>query len=89
MHPIRKTLAWVLAFCLLLSLLPAVSAEGGETCAVTLTGNTGAVLTCNFTPRSAEVDDNDLAIVEIRGNTVRVLGREGARVFSKESVSNP
>ena len=78
MKPVRKCLAWALALCLLLSLLPAVTAEEAETCDLTLTGNTGAVVACSFTPISAEVDDNDLAIVEIRGTEVRVIAKENA-----------
>ena len=78
MKHIRKILAWALTVCLLLGLLPTVAAEAGEGCTVTLAGNTGAVVACDFTPLSASVDDNALAIVELRGNTVRVLGKDGA-----------
>ena len=76
MH-IRKLLALALCLCLILGLVPAVSAAG-ETLTPALTGNTGAVITCSSTPLSAEVDNNDLAIVEIRGNEVRVIGKDNA-----------
>ena len=76
MH-IRKLLAWALCLCLILSLVPAVSADN-ETLTPALTGNTGATITCSSTPLSAEVDNNDLAIVEIRGNTVKVIGKDNA-----------
>ena len=76
MH-IRKLLALVLCVCLILSMIPAVAADN-ETLTPALTGNTGATITCSSAPLSAEVDDNDLAIVEIRGNEVRVIGKENA-----------
>ena len=75
---IRKLLAWALCLCLILGVFPAVSAETNPSCTAVLTGNTGAVVTCSAAPLSAEVDDNDLAIVEIRGNEVRVIAKEGA-----------
>ena len=82
MRKFRSLAAWALALCLLIGLLPLsaapVSAETTETCTLELTGNTGAVLTCDFTPLSAEIDNNDLAIVEIRGNEVRVIAKAGA-----------
>ena len=78
MHTCKKCLAWALCLCLVVGMLPAVSAETGTACAPVLTGNTGAVVTCAEPPISAEVDDNSLAIVEIRGNQVRVLAKDGA-----------
>ncbi|MBR6377631.1 MAG: carbohydrate-binding domain-containing protein [Oscillospiraceae bacterium] len=79
MKHIKKLLAWVLALCLLAGLLPAALAEDAqEPCAVSLTGNSGAVVSCGSAPLSAELDNNDLAIVELRGSQVRVLGKAGA-----------
>ena len=103
MKTIRTVLAWALCLCLVLSLTPAVptlaadrvaasSAEDArldtETCAVTLTGNTGASVVCSFTPLSAEIDNNDLAIVEIRGDTVRVIARENAVGVARLTVES-
>ena len=74
MRKFRSLAAWALALCLLIGLLPLsaapVSSETTETGTLNLTGNTGAVLTCDFTPLSAEIDNNDLAIVEIRETDV-------------------
>ena len=79
MKQFRKTLSWFLALVLVLGMVPmSFGAGGNETCTLSLTGNTGATLSCDFTPLSAEVDNNDLAIVEIRGNTVNVIGKDGA-----------
>jgi hypothetical protein len=78
MRKIRKLLALALCLCLMAGLLPAVTAERGTACTAVLTGNTGAVVTCGEVPLSAQVDDNDLAIVEIRGDQVRVIARDGA-----------
>ena len=89
MKSFRKLLAWGLSLCLLLGLVPTALAEGDTGCTVTLTGNTGAEIVCDFTPLSAEVDDNDLAIVELRGNTVRVLGKEGALGVTRLSIQSP
>ncbi|MBR7009470.1 MAG: carbohydrate-binding domain-containing protein, partial [Oscillospiraceae bacterium] len=76
MH-IRKLLALVLCLCLILSMIPAVTADG-ETLTPALNGNKGATIICSSAPLSAEVDDNDLAIVEIRGSKVSVIGKENA-----------
>ncbi len=88
----RKFLAWILSVCLVVSLLPgtalSAAAEESETGSLALTGNTGATLTCDFTPLSAEVDNNDLAIVEIRGNTVRVIGKDGAVGVARLTVES-
>ena len=78
MKHIRKVLAWVLCLCMILGMVPAVSAETDSVCTAALTGNRGAVISCSSTPLSAEVDNNELAIVEIRGSKVRVLGKAGA-----------
>ena len=74
----RTLIACALCLCLVAGLLPPVTAEGGTACTVSLTGNTGATLSCASAPLSAEVDDNELATVEIRGNEVRVIGKDGA-----------
>ena len=84
MKQFRKPLAWALCLCLLLGLCPgALTAEAAEPAAVSaasvvLTGNTGATLTFAAAPLSAAVDDNELAIVELRDTQVRVLALEGA-----------
>ena len=82
MRKMRRLAAWALALSLLAGLLPAAvpsaAAETAETCSLILTGNSGAVVSCSFTPLSAEVDDNSLAIVELRGAEVRVIAKENA-----------
>lgn len=86
MQKIRKLMAWVLCLCLILGFIPAAAAANDGTCTVALTGNTGATVTCNTTPLSADVDNNDLAIVEIRGNQVRVIGKDGAVGIARLTV---
>lgn len=78
MQTIKKHLARILCLCLLVGMLPVVSAGASASCSPVLTGNSGAVINCAATPLSAEVDDNSLAIVEIRGSQVRVIARDGA-----------
>ena len=78
MKPVKKLLTWTLRLCLLLGMLPAVYAGNSESFTVTLTGNAGTSISCGAAPLSAEVDDNALAIVEIRGSKVNVIGKENA-----------
>lgn len=78
MQVCKKFLACALCLCLIAGMLPTVSADSDAACTAVLTGNTGAVVTCAAPPLSAAVDDNALAIVEIRDNQVRVIANEGA-----------
>ncbi len=74
----KRVSALLLAVCMLLGLVPLAAAEQTPAVGVTLTGNTGAVITCESTVQNAVIDNNDLAIVELRGSQIRVLGKDGA-----------
>ena len=78
MKQIRKFFAWFLCLCLILGIFPAFTAEAAPNCSAVLNGNRGATISCSTAPLSAEVDDNELAIVELRGTQVRVLAKPGA-----------